>query len=60
MSADRQGVEEVGHVGDPVLEQVADAAPAGQQLHRMLDLDVRREHQDGDVGELVADHLRGV
>jgi len=26
----------------------------------MLDLDVRREHQDGDVGELVADHLRGV
>ena len=47
-------------VGDPALEQVADAAPAGQQLHCVLGLDVRGEHQDGDVGEFVADHLRGV
>jgi hypothetical protein len=31
-----QRVDEVGHVGDPALEQITDAAPTGGRLHRML------------------------
>ena len=42
------------------LEQVADAAPAGQQLHRVLDLGVRRQDEDADVRVLGADRPRGV
>ena len=47
--------DELVDVHDPALEQVADPLAAGQQRHRVLDLDVRREDQDGDVGKLVAD-----
>ena len=45
-----QRLDEVRDVGYPALEQIADAAPAGQQLHRVLDVDVGREHDDGRVG----------
>ena len=34
--------------------------PAAQQLHRMLDLHMRREQQDGDIGELLADYPRRI
>ena len=41
------GVDEVAHLGDAVLEQVADAAaPVGEQLGGVGALDVLREHQD--------------
>ena len=36
-------VDEVGHIGDPALEQVSDAAPTGQQLHCVLDVDMRED-----------------
>ena len=35
-----QVVNELGDLGDPTLEQVADALSAGQKLRRVLDLDV--------------------
>ena len=42
------GLEEVGDVHDPVLEQIADAASAvGEQLLRVRLLDVLRDHQHG-------------
>ena len=36
----------VVHVGDAALQQVADPLAAGEELHRMLDLDVRGENED--------------
>ena len=40
------GVDELAHVGDAVLEQVADAAaPVGEQLGGVGPLDVLREHE---------------
>ena len=48
-------LRELGHVGHPALEQVADALAGGQQLHRLLDLGVRRQDQDPGRGELLAD-----
>jgi hypothetical protein len=33
---------------------------AGEQLHRLLDLDVRRQDEDPGLGELVTDHARGL
>src|SRR6204780_434886 len=55
-----QRVEELGDVGAPVLEQVADAAgAAGDELGRVLLLDPLGEHQHADVGPAVADHERG-
>jgi hypothetical protein len=50
-----QRLDEIIHIGDPVLEQVAAAASGTDQLHGLLDLDVRGQHQDGDVGEPLAD-----
>ncbi len=51
-----QRLEELVHVGDPVLEQVTAPLPAGQQVHRVLHLDMGGQHQHGDPGELGADH----
>jgi hypothetical protein len=51
--ADR--VCELGHVGHPALEQVADPVTGGEQLHRLLDLGVRRQDQDPGPRELPAD-----
>ena len=50
-----QRLQELVDVGDPALEQVAAALPAGQQVHRMLHLDVGRQHQDRDLGKLGPD-----
>jgi len=55
-----QGVHELVHVRDPALEQVTDAAAARQQVHRVFHLDMRRQHQDGGLGPLLTDRLRGV
>ena len=35
-------------------------SPAGEQLHRLVDLDVRRQHQDAGARKLGADHARGL
>ena len=51
-----QRLDEVIDVGDPALQQVAATFTAGEQVHRVLDLDVRGQDQDGDVRELGADH----
>ena len=45
-----QGLDEVAHVGHPVLEQVADAGGVvGQQLGGVAGLDVLREQQDPET-----------
>ena len=52
-----QRVEELGHVGHPVLEQIADAAGVRrQQVGGVPLLHVLRQHEDGDVRPLGADH----
>jgi membrane-associated phospholipid phosphatase len=51
-----QRLDEVVDVGNAALQQVAAALTAGEQVHRVLDLDVRRQDQDGDHGELGTDH----
>ena len=45
-------------VGHTTLEQVSDPVTAGQQLHHVLDLDVRGELQDRDVRKLLPDRAR--
>ena len=53
-------LEEVGYVHHPVLEQVADAAPAvGQQLRGVGRLDVLGDHEYGSAGDLAAHLERG-
>jgi len=55
-----QRVEERIDVGDPVLEEVADALGAVlQQLHRVALVDVLREHHEPDLGHLAPDLLGG-
>src|SRR5215212_6716737 len=50
------GVDEAADLGDPVLEQVADAVGAiGEQLDRVALLDVLGEHEDAGSGQLRAD-----
>ncbi len=45
------GVDELGHVGDPVLQQVADpGGVAGEQLGGVALLDVLAEDEDADLG----------
>jgi hypothetical protein len=51
-----QRLNELHHVGDPAFEQVANPPAAGQQLHRVLDLGMRRQDQDARGRELQADH----
>ena len=53
------GRAELLEVGDPVLEEVADALGARlEQRHRVAGLDVLREEQDADVGMPLADLAR--
>ena len=53
-------VDELAHVGDPVLEQVADRTlAAGQQLAGVELLDVLRQHQHREPGPLRAHGDRG-
>ena len=55
-----QRVHELGDVADAVLEQVADAAGAvGEQLGRVLPLDVLAEHEDRRAGHAPARLDRG-
>ena len=54
------GVGELGDVRDAVLQQVADALGAlGEQVERVLGLDVLREHEHAGAGMLLADLARG-
>ena len=48
-------VDELGDVGDAALEQVADPLARREQLHRLVDLDVRGEHENSRCRELLAD-----
>jgi hypothetical protein len=50
--ADR--LRELGHVSDPALEQITGALADGQQLHRLLDLSVRGQDEDGGCWEVLA------
>jgi hypothetical protein len=50
-------IDELGHVGDPALEQVARALPASQQLHRVFDFDMpaaNLELEEDDLAEIAA------
>ena len=49
-------VQELVHVGDAALEQVADPTSTGQQLHRVLDLSVGGQHQDAGIRQFIPDH----
>jgi signal transduction histidine kinase len=49
-------VYEVRDVGDPALQQVADALAARQQVHRLGHLDVRGQDDDRGGGQFLADH----
>jgi hypothetical protein len=39
-------LDEVRDAGDPAFQQVTETAPAGQQVHGFVDLDVRGQHDD--------------
>ena len=45
------------HVEKAPLEQVADPIARREQVRRLLDLDMRREHEDARLRKLVADRL---
>src|SRR6185369_2108995 len=51
-------VDELVYVGDAILEEVADALPAGEQLHRVLDLGMGRQDEDARLRELGPDNPR--
>lgn len=52
--------DELINVGDTALEQVTGPFTGGEQVHRMLHLDVRGEDQDGDLRELSPDSATDV
>src|SRR6266581_4000133 len=51
-------VDELVHVGDAALEEVADALPAGEELHRVLDLGMRRQNENARLRQLGPDDAR--
>jgi len=51
-------LDEVGHVGYSALQEVAHPLSPSEQVECFLDLDVRRENEDRDLGKLVADRSR--
>ena len=54
------GIAKHRDVGDPVLEQVADALGVClEQTHRIARVEVLREHEDAHIGVVPADRLRG-
>ena len=53
-------IEELVLVGDPALQEVAAALPAREQVHRVLDVDMRRQHEDRRFRDLIADRAGGV
>jgi hypothetical protein len=52
--------DEFVHVRHAALQQVATALAAGEQVRRLLDLDVRGENEDRDLREFFADRARGI
>ena len=53
-------IDELADIGDPFLEEVSDTAgPVGEELARILDLDLLREHEDLRVGVASAQLDRG-
>ena len=53
-------VDEVIRLHDPALKQVADASAPLKEIKRGVDLDVSRQDEDPDLGEIGADRPRGV
>ena len=53
-------IDEVIRLHDPALKQIADASAPLQEVKRRVDLDVSRQDEDPDLGELGADRSRGV
>jgi len=53
-------LDELPYLRHPAFQQVADPLAGGEELGRLIDLDVRRQQQDPDRGELPPDHLGGV
>ena len=55
-----QRLREFFDVGHTSLAQVSNLVTPGQQLNRVLDLDVRGEQQDPDVRKLLPDRARAL
>src|SRR6266511_5185628 len=55
-----QRLDELVHVQDAALEQVADPIAGGEQFRRLLDLDVCRQDEDAGLRKLVADRVGGL
>ena len=55
-----EGVDEILDPEDPALEQIADALTALQKVNRGLQLNVRRQEQDPDLGKLAANYPRDI
>ena len=53
-------LDELVHIGDAALQQVAAALAAGEQVRRLLDLDVSGENEDRGLRDLLADHAGGI
>src|ERR671919_644398 len=55
-----EGVDEVVHIADAALQQVAAPLAACKEVRSLLHLDVRRQYEDRGLRHLIADHLGGV
>ena len=53
-------LDELVDVRDPALQQVARALAAGQQVRRLLDLDMSGKNEDRGFGELLPNLVRGI
>src|ERR1035438_2329287 len=53
-----KSIDKILDLQDPALEQIADAVAAPEKVDRGLDLNVPREEQDSDLGELAANRAR--
>ena len=51
-------LDEVLHVCHAALQQVADALPAAEEVHRVLDLDVCGENEDRGLRSFLTNHPR--
>src|ERR1039458_9001736 len=55
-----EGIDEIVDLYDPAFEQIADALAALQKVDRGLQLNVRRQEQDSDLGEFAANLTRDI
>lgn len=53
----RAGVSELSDIPNPALQEITHPVARGDQLRRVFDLDVRRQHQHTDAGMLAPDLL---